>query len=99
VARTPASTTIRIDGVSPTTPFGLESNNLPTFRQPVSIDAIEEIKVSLANYDVTITGATGAVINAVTKSGTNDFSGSVYGVYRDNSIRPEERQRRAVQRL
>lgn len=77
---------IRIDGVSTNDPFGLESNNLPTIRQPVSIDAIEEIQVAVADYDVTITGATGAVINAVTKSGTNDFSGSVYGVYRDNSF-------------
>jgi hypothetical protein len=74
---------IRIDGVSTNDPFGLESNNLPTLRQPVSIDAIEEISVDVANYDVTITGATGGVINAVTKSGTNEFTGSVYGVYRD----------------
>lgn len=74
---------IRIDGVSTNDPFGLEANNLPTLRQPVSMDAIEEIRVDLANYDVTITGATGAVIDAVTKSGTNEFHGSVYGVYRD----------------
>lgn len=75
---------INIDGVSTNDPFGLESNNLPTLRQPVSIDAIEAISVDVANYDVTITGATGGVINAVTKSGTNEFTGSVYGVYRDN---------------
>lgn len=74
---------IRIDGVSTNDPFGLEANNLPTLRQPVSMDAIEAIRVDLANYDVTITGATGAVIDAVTKSGTNDFSGSVYYLYRD----------------
>lgn len=76
---------IRIDGVSTNDPFGLEANNLPTLRQPVSLDAIEEVQIAVADYDVTITGATGAVINAVTRSGTNDFSGSVYGVYRDNS--------------
>lgn len=77
---------IRIDGVSTNDPFGLEANNLPTLRQPVSIDAIEEVQISVAEYDVTITGATGGVINAVTKSGTNEFSGSLYGVYRDNSF-------------
>src|SRR5690606_15247038 len=75
---------IRIDGVSTNDPFGLEANNLPTLRQPVSMDAIEAISIDLANYDVTITGATGAVIDAVTKSGTNEFDGSVYYVFRDN---------------
>lgn len=74
---------IKIDGVSASDPFGLESNNLPTERQPVSMDAIEEINIDLANYDTTIYGGTGAVINAVTKSGTNKFGGTVYGAYRD----------------
>ena len=75
---------IRIDGVSTNDPFGLEANNLPTLRQPVSMDAIEAISIDLAKYDVTITGATGAVVDAVTKSGTNEFNGSVYYLYRDN---------------
>jgi outer membrane receptor for ferrienterochelin and colicin len=75
---------IKIDGVSTNDPFGLEANNLPTLRQPVSIDAIEEVQISVADYDVTITGATGGVINAVTKSGTNEFRGSAYYVFRDN---------------
>ncbi|MAL02861.1 MAG: Oar protein [Arenimonas sp.] len=74
---------IKIDGVSTSDPFGLESNNLPTERQPVSIDAIEEINIDLANYDTTIAGGTGAVVNAVTKSGTNEFHGSVYYTLRD----------------
>lgn len=74
---------IKIDGVSSSDPFGLESNNLPTERQPVSIDAIEEINIDLANYDTTISGGTGAVVNAVTKSGTNEFHGSVYYTLRD----------------
>lgn len=74
---------IKIDGVSASDPFGLESNNLPTERQPVSIDAIEEINIDLANYDTTIAGGTGAVVNAVTKSGTNEFHGSLYYTLRD----------------
>lgn len=74
---------IRIDGVSTNDPFGLEANGLPTERQPVSMDAIEEVNIALANYDVTTAGATGAVVNAVTRSGTNDFHGSVYYAYRD----------------
>ena len=82
---------IRIDGVSTNDPFGLESNNLPTERQPVSIDAIEEVKIDLANYDVTTTGGTGAVVNAVTKSGTNEFHGTLYGVYRDADMVGDDR--------
>ncbi|MCL7714199.1 TonB-dependent receptor [Stenotrophomonas mori] len=74
---------IRIDGIGAGDPFGLESNNLPTERQPVSMDAIQEINIDLANYDTTIYGGTGAVINAVTKSGTNEFHGTVYGAYRN----------------
>lgn len=77
---------IRIDGVSTNDPFGLESNNFPTERQPVSIDAIEEVNIALSNYDVTTSGGTGAVVNAVTKSGTNEFHGSVYGVYRNDDM-------------
>lgn len=77
---------IRIDGIGAGDPFGLESNNLPTERQPVSMDAIQEINIDLSNYDTTIYGGTGAVINAVTKSGTNDFHGSIYGSYRDKDM-------------
>jgi len=74
---------IRIDGIGAGDPFGVEANNFPTERQPVSMDAIEEIKIDLANYDTTIFGGTGAVINAVTRSGTNQYRGSVYYSVRD----------------
>lgn len=74
---------IRVDGVSASDTFGLESNNSPTLRQPVSIDAVEGVRIALADYDTTITGATGAVINVVSRSGTNTFGGSAYYVFRD----------------
>jgi outer membrane receptor for ferrienterochelin and colicin len=80
----PRYNSVRIDGISTNDAFGLESNSLPTPKQPFSMDTIEEIAVDVANYDVTISGGTGGVINAVTKSGTNEFHGSVYGIYRDN---------------
>jgi Carboxypeptidase regulatory-like domain len=76
---------ITIDAVATNDTFGLESNNLPTLKQPISIDAIESVQINVANYDVTQKGYTGANINAVTKSGTNEFHGSVYYVYRDDS--------------
>jgi len=74
---------IRIDGIGAGDPFGIESNNFPTERQPVSMDAIEQIKIDLANYDTTIFGGTGAVIDAVTRSGTNEYHGSLYYALRD----------------
>jgi Carboxypeptidase regulatory-like domain len=76
---------ITIDGVTTSDTFGLEANNLPTAKQPISIDAIQEVNVNIANYDVTQKGYTGANINAVTKSGTNDFRGSLTYVYRNEN--------------
>lgn len=77
---------ITIDGVATNDTFGLEANNLPTAKQPISIDAIDSVQVNISNYDVTQKGYTGANINAITKSGTNDFAGSVYYVYRNDSL-------------
>ena len=78
--------TITIDGVNISDTFGLEGNNLPTLKQPISIDAIQSVQVNLSNYDVTQKGYTGANIDAVTKSGTNEFKGSVYYVFRNDSL-------------
>ncbi|PWF40341.1 TonB-dependent receptor [Massilia glaciei] len=77
---------ITIDGVSISDTFGLEANGLPTERQPISIDAIQSVQVNISNYDVTQKGYTGANINAVTKSGTNTWHGSVYSVFRDEQM-------------
>jgi hypothetical protein len=77
---------ITIDGVTINDTFGLEPNNLPTIKQPISIDAIQAVQVNLSNYDVTQRGYTGANTNAVTKSGTNSFRGSLYYVYRDEDL-------------
>ena len=75
---------VTVDSVSISDSFGLEANNLPTLKQPISIDAIQAVQVNVSNYDVTQRGYTGANVNAVTKSGTNDFKGSVSYVYRDD---------------
>ena len=77
---------ITIDGVAINDTFGLESNNLPTAKQPISIDAIQSVQVNLSNYDVTQKGYTGANVNAVTKSGTNEFKGTVSYIWRDDNL-------------
>ena len=78
---------ITVDGAYFNNAFGLQ----PTIgsqagAQPVSVDAIDQFQVNIAPYDVRQGLSTGANVNIVTKTGTNDFSGSVYTFYRDTSM-------------
>ena len=74
---------ITVDTINAGDPFGLNDNGLPTKGTPISPDAIEEYNISVANYDVTTRRGVGASVNAVTKSGTNEFHGSAYYQYQD----------------
>ncbi len=53
---------------------------------PISLDAIQEIQAQVAPFDVKLGNFTGGSINAVTRSGTNDFHGSIYGFGRNQGI-------------
>lgn len=78
---------ITIDGANFNNNFGLSDANLPGgSAQPISLDAIEEVQVNIAPYDVRQANFTGAGVNVVTKSGTNQFKGSLYTYYRDQSF-------------
>lgn len=77
-----------LDGAVFNNPFGLDAPTPggQTGAQPISLDAIDQIQVNIAPYDVTQAGFTGAGINTVTKSGNNNFSGTVYAFYRNQSL-------------
>ncbi|PTT02561.1 TonB-dependent receptor [Pedobacter sp. HMWF019] len=76
-------------GFSPSLGGQSGSSGMPgssTRTSPVSLDAIQDVSVLLAPYDVKIGNFTGGSVNAVTRSGTNDVSGSVYGYGRNASL-------------
>ena len=77
---------IQIDGSRINDLFGLNGTGLASFFNPLSLDTIEQLTVQLSPYDVRQAGFTGASINAVTKSGTNQFRGSVYSYFRGDSM-------------
>jgi hypothetical protein len=57
-----------------------------TRTNPYSLDVIQEVQVQLAPYDVKLGNFTGGSVNAVTKSGTNNFHGSIYGYGRNQAL-------------
>ena len=78
---------LQVDGANLNNNFGLSTDPTPGGgASPVSVDALDEISVNIAPYDVRQSGFTGAGINAITKSGTNTFHGAAYGYYRDQSF-------------
>ena len=80
--------TIQIDGAVNNDVFGLADTGTPGGQadtQPVSLDAIQELQLVVSPYDVRQSGFTGGGINAITRSGSNQWHGSVYGSTRDQS--------------
>lgn len=76
---------VTVDGVAQNDNFGLSKNASATQRSPISIDAIEALQVNVAPYDVAFGNFVGGNINIVTKSGTNEFHGSIYGYTTEDS--------------
>ncbi len=76
-------------GFSPSLGGVSGTSNTPgssTRSNPIGLDAIQEVSVQIAPYDVKLGNFTGGTINAVTRSGTNEVTGSVYGFGRNAAI-------------
>ncbi|MES2649445.1 MAG: TonB-dependent receptor [Bacteroidota bacterium] len=72
---------ITIDGAVNNDVFGLSGSGSPGGQAnttPISLDAIQEVQVVIAPYDITYGNFTGGGVNAITRSGTNNYEGSVY---------------------
>jgi len=86
----PRFNSMTVDGVRMNDNFGLNSNGYPTTRQPFPFDAIQQVSVELAPFDVQYGGFTGCNINAVTKSGENEFFGSFFFDYTSDSMKGDK---------
>ena len=79
------SSNFTLDGANLNNNFGL-SANLPGGGSPISMEALDEVQLVVAPYDVRQTNFIGGGINAVTKSGTNTFKGTAYFYYNDENM-------------
>lgn len=87
VGREAYMTNITVDGANFNNNFGLSGTNMPGVSgEPISMDAIEEIQVAVAPFDVRQSNFTGAGVNAITKSGTNKVKANVYTYFRNQDM-------------
>ena len=80
---------LQIDGGVNNDVFGLAEIGSPGGQaraRPISVEAIKEFQVLVAPFDVRQGSFTGGLVNTITKSGTNDWSGSIFGYYQDKGI-------------
>ncbi len=77
---------VTVDGAAFNNAFGI-GQNLPAGGSPISLDALEQISVAVTPFDVRQSGFTGGAINAVTRSGDNEFRGSFYTYLTNNNLK------------
>lgn len=85
-----------VDGVRFSDNFGLNNGGLPTSRGPVPLDAIEQLSVKVAPYDVTEGDFQGGAINVVLRAGGNQFHGSGFYTYTDDSLTGDKQGKAAT---
>ena len=74
----PAYNNLTVDGVRQNDDFGLNDNGYPSQRSPISLETVEQLSVEITPFSPRYGGFSGGHINVVTKSGTNEFHGSVF---------------------
>jgi hypothetical protein len=80
---------IQIDGGANNDLFGLSGNGTPggtSGAKPISLEAVQEFVVQVAPFDVRQGDFAGGLVNAITKSGTNDFHGGLFGYYQSKGL-------------
>jgi hypothetical protein len=85
-----------VDGVQFSDDFGLNNGGLPTSRGPVPFDAIEQLAVKVAPYDISEGDFQGGAINVVLRSGTNKFRGGAFFSYSDDKLTGDRTRGRDV---
>ncbi|MGE3189991.1 MAG: carboxypeptidase regulatory-like domain-containing protein, partial [Vicinamibacterales bacterium] len=80
---------IQIDGAVNNDLFGLAASGTPGGQadaEPISIDAIQELQLVVSPYDVRQGGFSGGGVNAITRSGSNQFHGTAFFYTRDQNL-------------
>jgi hypothetical protein len=77
---------ITVDGIRQDDDFGLNASGYPTRRSPIALSAVQELTVESSPFDVHYGKFLGGNVNIVTKSGTNEFKGSLVGTYSSDSF-------------
>jgi hypothetical protein len=80
----PRFNALSIDGSLQQDDFGLGSSTYATSRSPINLDAVESVALLASDYSVEVSGFTGGLVNVNTKSGTNEFDGSLFYYFRDD---------------
>jgi Carboxypeptidase regulatory-like domain/TonB dependent receptor len=75
-----------VDGLQVADDFGLNNGGLPSTRGPISLEAIEQVSVKAAPFDIGESNFIGGAINVVLRSGTNKFKGSGFYSYNSNDL-------------
>ena len=75
-----------VDGVPLTDSFGLNPDALPSRRGPVPLDSIGQFETKVAPYDIREGFFQGGIVNAILKSGTNEFHGTGFYTYNSDSL-------------
>lgn len=80
---------VTVDGAAFNNAFGI-GQNLPAGGSPISLDAIEQMSINVTPFDVRQSGFQGGAINAVTKSGSNEWHASIYDYHTSQTLRGSE---------